>query len=115
MQEGGSDGVADHIQDRESPLGGCGTLTSTQRLDHRLVSASRLGRTFQWGRLQLRRLSRLGWVVVAQRGSHVQLKHPNRGGRVTIPFHAGETIGPGLLRSILAQAGLTVDEFRAAL
>jgi len=53
--------------------------------------------------------------VVAQRGSHVQLKHPNRGGRVTIPFHAGETIGPGLLRSILAQAGLTVDEFRAAL
>ena len=50
-----------------------------------------------------------------QKGSHVQLKHPERGGRVTVPIHSGETIGPGLLRSILAQAQLTADEFRAAL
>jgi predicted RNA binding protein YcfA (HicA-like mRNA interferase family) len=57
----------------------------------------------------------LGWVTVAQKGSHVQLKHPDGGGRVTVPVHAGETIGPGLLRSILAQASLTADEFRAAL
>jgi predicted RNA binding protein YcfA (HicA-like mRNA interferase family) len=32
-----------------------------------------------------------------------------------VPVHAGETIGPGLLRSILAQAGLSSDEFAAAL
>ena len=57
----------------------------------------------------------MGWIVIAQRGSHVQLKHPERRGRVTIPIHAGETIGPRLLASILAQAGLTVDEFRSAL
>ena len=57
----------------------------------------------------------LGWVVVTQRGSHVQLKHPDRPGRVTIPIHAGETIGPRLLGSILTQAGLSVDEFRSAL
>jgi len=50
-----------------------------------------------------------------QKGSHVQLKHPVRAGRVTVPVHAGETIGPGLLRSILAQAGLSSDEFAAAL
>jgi predicted RNA binding protein YcfA (HicA-like mRNA interferase family) len=59
-------------------------------------------------------MSRLGWVVVAQKGSHTQLKHPDRGGRVTVPLHAGETIGPGLLRSILNQAGLTADDLRAA-
>ena len=63
----------------------------------------------------LRVLRSLGWVVVAQRGSHVQLKHPYRRGRVTIPIHAGETIGPRLLGSILSQAGLSVEEFRSAL
>jgi len=63
----------------------------------------------------LRAMRSLGWVVVAQRGSHVQLKHPHRQGRVTIPIHAGETIGPRLLGSILAQAGLSVEEFRSAL
>lgn len=67
------------------------------------------------GREIIRALGKLGWVVVVQKGSHAQLKHPDRGGRVTVPLHAGETIGPGLLRSILAQAGLSVDELRAAL
>ena len=67
------------------------------------------------GREIVRALGKLGWVVVVQKGSHAQLKHPDRGGRVTVPLHAGETIGPGLLRSILAQAGLSVDELRAAL
>lgn len=53
--------------------------------------------------------------MVAQRGSHVQLRHPDRGGRVTVPIHAGETLGPALLRSILNQAGLTAEEFPASL
>ncbi|MDA8263961.1 MAG: type II toxin-antitoxin system HicA family toxin [Actinomycetota bacterium] len=67
------------------------------------------------GRQVVRALGRLGWVVVTQRGSHVQLKHPTRGGRVTVPVHTGETLGPGLLRSILNQAGVTADELRAGL
>ena len=67
------------------------------------------------GREIVQALGRLGWVTVAQKGSHAQLKHPDRGGRVTVPLHAGETVGPGLLRSILVQAGVTADEFRAAL
>jgi len=67
------------------------------------------------GREVVQALGRLGWVVVVQRGSHAQLKHPTRGGRVTVPLHAGETLGPGLLRSILSQAGITSEELRAAL
>ncbi|MGH9046728.1 MAG: type II toxin-antitoxin system HicA family toxin [Acidimicrobiales bacterium] len=67
------------------------------------------------GREVVQALRRLGWMAVAQKGSHVQLKHSTRGGRVTVPTHAGETIGPGLLRSILAQAGISGDEFRDAL
>jgi predicted RNA binding protein YcfA (HicA-like mRNA interferase family) len=57
----------------------------------------------------------LGWVTVTQKGSHAQLKHPARSGRVTVPLHSGETIGPGLLRSILSQAGVSPAEFRSAL
>jgi predicted RNA binding protein YcfA (HicA-like mRNA interferase family) len=60
-------------------------------------------------------LRKLGWVVVSQKGSHAQLKHPTRDGRVTVPLHAGETIGPGLLRSILAHAAISVEELVAAL
>jgi predicted RNA binding protein YcfA (HicA-like mRNA interferase family)/predicted RNase H-like HicB family nuclease len=56
------------------------------------------------GREVVRALGRLGWVVVVQKGSHAQLKRPDGGGRVTVPLHAGETLGPGLLRSILNQA-----------
>jgi predicted RNA binding protein YcfA (HicA-like mRNA interferase family) len=67
------------------------------------------------GRQIIDALSELGWTVVVQKGSHAQLKHPSRGGRVTVPLHAGETIGPGLLRSILNQAGITVEELRAVL
>jgi predicted RNA binding protein YcfA (HicA-like mRNA interferase family) len=60
-------------------------------------------------------LAKLGWVVVAQRASHVHLKHPTRNGRVTVPVHSGETLGPGLLQSIPSQARVTVDELRTGL
>jgi len=67
------------------------------------------------GRELVRALGKLGWVIVVQKGSHAQLKHPDRKGRVTVPLHAGETIGPGLCRSILSQAGVTADELRRVL
>lgn len=67
------------------------------------------------GREVVRALGKLGWVVVVQKGSHAQLKRSDGSGRVTIPVHAGETLGPGLLRSILNQAGITADELRAVL
>lgn len=33
----------------------------------------------------LKRLKADGWEVVAQKGSHMQLKHPVKKGRVTVP------------------------------
>jgi predicted RNA binding protein YcfA (HicA-like mRNA interferase family) len=54
-------------------------------------------------------LEKLGFVVSRTRGSHVFLRHPD--GRVTtVPVHSGETIGPGLMRSILRDIELTVDD-----
>lgn len=46
-----------------------------------------------------------GWYLVAVKGSHHQFKHPNKAGRVTIP-HPRKGLPPGMLNSILKQAGL---------
>jgi predicted RNA binding protein YcfA (HicA-like mRNA interferase family) len=45
-----------------------------------------------------------GWRVVAVRGSHRQLKHPHRPGRVTVPGKPSDDLTRGLLDSILKQA-----------
>jgi len=54
----------------------------------------------------LRILKKDGWVKVTQKGSHLQLKHPIKQGKVTIPVHGSKDIPPGTLSSILKQAGL---------
>lgn len=46
-----------------------------------------------------------GWRKVAQKGSHVQFKHPDKPGRVTVP-HPKKDLPLGTLRSIEKQAGL---------
>lgn len=51
----------------------------------------------------------IGFVQVSQKGSHVKLRHTD--GRVVIvPNH--RELAQGTMRSILRQAGLSVDEFR---
>lgn len=57
-------------------------------------------------------LKRLGFYVVRQEGSHLQLKRGNL--LVTVPMHTGD-LAPGTLRSILRQARLTVEELKKAL
>lgn len=54
-----------------------------------------------------------GWYEVRGRGkgSHVQLTHPEHGRKLTIPYHKGRTLPVGIVRGIIADAGLTVDEF----
>lgn len=47
-----------------------------------------------------------GWYEVAQKGSHVQLKHDTKSGKVTVPMHGAQDITIGTLNSILKQAGL---------
>lgn len=53
----------------------------------------------------LRLLKADGWVEVAQKGSHLQLKHPNKPGRVTLP-HPKRDLALGTLGSIERQSGL---------
>ena len=61
------------------------------------------------GKEVVRILGRIGLQVVRTRGSHVFLRHED--GRVTtVPVHSGEILGPGLLRSILRDVEMTIDE-----
>ncbi|WP_407521604.1 type II toxin-antitoxin system HicA family toxin [Methylobacterium oryzisoli] len=46
-----------------------------------------------------------GWYRVAQKGSHVQFRHPRKAGRVTVP-HPKRDLPIGTLRNIEKQAGL---------
>lgn len=66
------------------------------------------------GREVVRALERAGFSIERTRGSHVFLKHPD--GRVTsVPVHSGETLGPGLLRAILRDVEMSVEELVALL
>jgi predicted RNA binding protein YcfA (HicA-like mRNA interferase family) len=61
------------------------------------------------GKEIIRILERVGFRIVRTRGSHTFLKHSD--GRATVvPIHAGETIGPGLLRAILRDVEMSVDD-----
>ncbi len=46
-----------------------------------------------------------GWIKKNQKGSHLQLIHPEKTGKVTVPIHGGD-VPIGTLKSILKQAGL---------
>ena len=61
------------------------------------------------GRELITALRKAGFEPVRQRGSHIRLRHPD-GRVITIPVHTGEEIGRGLLRKILRDADLSVEE-----
>lgn len=60
-------------------------------------------------------LSRLGYIEVRRKGSHVRLRHPSDPSRlpVTIPDH--RELKSGTLRAVIRDAGLTVEQFVALL
>lgn len=45
------------------------------------------------------------WYEVEQHGSHLQLKHPLKKGKVTVPVHKGD-IAPKTEKRIYEQAGI---------
>lgn len=53
----------------------------------------------------LKLLRKNGWYVVRQTGSHIQLRHYEKKGLVTVPGHGGD-LDIKTLNSIFKQAGL---------
>jgi predicted RNA binding protein YcfA (HicA-like mRNA interferase family) len=56
-------------------------------------------------RVVIKELKKDGWYEVNQVGSHMQFKHAEKRGRVTVP-HPKRDIPIGTLKSIETQAGL---------
>jgi len=58
----------------------------------------------------IRKLEKAGFRIDHVTGSHYILRHAD-GRRVVVPYHAGRDVKRGVLRAIIRQAGLTVEEF----
>lgn len=56
-------------------------------------------------------VEKLGFIYSHTTGSHMVYRHPDDR-RTTIPYHAGEEIGPGLLNKVIKKdLGITREEF----
>ena len=54
-------------------------------------------------------LEKRGYVCVRQSGSHKIFKNKD-GNRVTVPYHSKKILHPKVLKSILRDADMTIDE-----
>lgn len=59
----------------------------------------------------VRKFQKAGWISVRQKGSHVMMTKPGYQWTLSIPQH--KELGPGLLRKLINQAGLTIEEFNS--
>lgn len=64
--------------------------------------------------LNFRHFARLlkvkGYFPVRQKGSHVIFEN-EQGNTITVPNHPGKTLAKGLLRQLIQDLDMTVDEF----
>jgi predicted RNA binding protein YcfA (HicA-like mRNA interferase family) len=52
----------------------------------------------------------MGFEFIRQKGSHQQYRNPDGRG-TTVPLHTGRDISPILLKQIIKDIGLTIEEF----
>jgi predicted RNA binding protein YcfA (HicA-like mRNA interferase family) len=57
----------------------------------------------------VRKFQKAGWTAVRQKGSHVMMTKPGYQWTLSIPQH--KELGPGILRKLIKQSNLTIEEF----
>ncbi len=57
-----------------------------------------------------RKLTKLGYKIVRQKGSHVLFSDGKN--TFPVPNHGSKDVSPGVERQLLKILGLTIDEFR---
>ncbi len=57
----------------------------------------------------VRKLRKVGWEVVRRKGSHVMMVKEGYKYTLSVPQHP--ELGPGILRNLIKQAGLSVEQF----
>lgn len=65
------------------------------------------------GREVVKVFRRLGWDIARQRGSHIILVKEGHIATLSVPDH--REVARGTLRSLIARAGLTIEEFLSVL
>jgi len=60
------------------------------------------------GKVAVKAFKKIGYQVIRQRGSHIRLHHGNKR-PLTIPDH--KILGKGLLRKLLRDSELSIEEF----
>lgn|SRR5579875_1287520 len=65
------------------------------------------------GNAAVRAFAKAGWTSDGQKGSRVTMTKPGSRVVLTVPIHSN--LGPGLLRKLIRDSGLSVDEFIANL
>ncbi len=55
-------------------------------------------------------LGKIGFKPVRQKGSHVILMNEQKV-RIIVPVHSGKKLKPGLIRTIVREAGLTREKY----
>ena len=61
------------------------------------------------GREAVKTFQRAGWIIARQTARHIILVKPARRSTLSVPDH--KTLDPGLLRSLIRHADLSVEEF----
>lgn len=57
----------------------------------------------------IKMFQRFGWRIVRQKGSHIIMTKPGHIATLSIPNHP--EVARGTLRSLIAKAGLTIEQF----
>lgn len=63
------------------------------------------------GKEVVKKLTKIGYSVVRQRGSHIRLRHTDNENRKSLTIPAHKEIKQGLMRQILKDACLSAEKF----
>lgn len=65
------------------------------------------------GKTIIKILQKQGFMILRQKGSHVHLikNIENKEFHVTVPVHANKDLNPFVMRSVIRQAGYSIEEF----
>ena len=67
------------------------------------------------GKKLLRALLKNDYIAVRQKGSHVFVENPDHMHGTVVPLHGNEDLGAGLIKSILNDLELSVDDLKKIL
>lgn len=59
----------------------------------------------------IRKLRKLGYEGPVAGGRHSRMVHAGRGQIIPVPMHKGTDVSVGLIRAIIREAGITLEEW----